>query len=86
MSMIARARQRAGEIKRQLKGFVLDYAYLMTLGAALVVVAASALYTWQLRQEGQIQAAADAPEISESAEATPSPTAWAVPLPTMAPI
>ena len=86
MSMIARARQRAGEIKRQLKGFVLDYAYLMTLGAALVVVAASALYTWQLRQEGQIQAAADAPEISETAEATPSPTATAVPLPTMAPM
>ena len=86
MSMIARALKRAGEAKRQLKEFVLDYAYLMTLGAALVVVAASALYTWQLRQEGQIQAAADAPEISATAEPTPQPTATAVPLPTMAPM
>ena len=77
---------RVGATARRAKEFMLDYAYLMTLGAALTVVAASALYTWQLRQEGQIQAAADAPEVRETASPTLEPLPTAVPLATMAPM
>ena len=82
------ALKRASAAAQRAKEFMLDYAYLMTLGAALTVVAASALYTWQIRQEGQIQAAADAPEVQVSASPTPTlePLPTAVPLATMAPM
>ena len=86
MSLISSVLSGAAEAKRRAKEFVLNYAYLMTLGAALVVVAASALYTWQLRQEGEVQAAANAPEVEVTAEPTQEPMITPVPLPTMAPL
>lgn len=51
---------------------MLDYAYLVTLGAVIAIIAGSALYTRQLRaqQEAGVQAAAPAPEIA----ATPQPS------------
>ena len=85
---ITGALDRARAAAQRAKNFMLDYAYLMTLGAALTVVAASALYTWQLRQKGEIQATADAPEVQASAlpASTPEPLSTAVPLATMAPM
>lgn len=85
---IRAALARVGAVTRRAKELALEYAYLMTLGAALTVVAASALYTWQLRQEGEIQAAADAPEVQVSALPSPTrqPLPTAVPLATMAPM
>ena len=80
------AARRVQKAVESAKEFVLNYAYLMTLGAALVVVAASALYTWQLRQESEIQAAADAPEVYQSEAPTPEATVTPVPLATMAPL
>lgn len=83
------ARAAAGRLRaaaERIREFMLEYAYLMTLGAALVVVAASALYTSQVREEAQIQAAADAPEVEQSAAPSPSPSATPVPLATMAPV
>ncbi len=68
------------------KAFMLDYAYLVTLGAALTVIAASALFTWQMRQE-DVQAAANAPEIAqETAKPLPTPGPTSSPLPTLAPL
>lgn len=63
----------------------MEYAYLVTLGAVIAVIAASAMYTQHVRrmQEDGVQAAADAPETQQSDQtAAPSPT----PLPTIAPL
>ena len=86
MSRFSGAMRRAGEAARQAKEFFLDYAYLMTLGAALLVVAASALYTYQLRDGSGIQAAANAPEIEETVVPTLQPLPTAAPLATIAPL
>lgn len=63
------------------KEWLLDYAYLVTLGAVLAVIAASALYTreFKAKQEQDVQAAAQAAELSATAEPT------ARPIPTIAP-
>lgn len=64
------------------KEWLMDYAYLVTLGAVLAVIAASALYTREIKakQEQDVQAAAQAAELSATAEPT------ARPMPTLAPL
>lgn len=62
---------------------MIEYAYLVTLGAVIAVIAASAMYTQRLhaREQG-VAAAAGAPET----KASPQPTARLTPLPTIAPL
>ena len=65
------------------KAWMMDYAYLVTLGAVIAVIAASAMYTQRLHaRERSVQAAAGAPET----EATPALTPRVTPLPTLAPL
>ncbi|MBP3428250.1 MAG: M23 family metallopeptidase [Clostridia bacterium] len=59
----------------RLKKAMMDYAYLMTLLAAVTVIAASAAYTKALEERTAAQAAAAAHEIGE----TPSPAPLPVP-------
>ena len=66
----------------QAREWLLDYAYLVTLGAMIAVIAGTALYTDHLHQQENVQAAAPAPEIAPS----PMPSASPSPLPTLAPI
>lgn len=67
---------------RRAKEWLMDYAYLVTLGAVLAVIAGSALYAREVKakQEQDVQAAAQAPELA----GTPEPTAR--PMPTLAPL
>ena len=67
----------------QAREWLLDYAYLVTLGAMIAVIAGTALYTDHLRQQENVQAAAPAPEV---ASASPAPLASPSPLPTLAPV
>ena len=64
----------------------MDYAYLVTLGAMIAVIAATALYTDQLHRKENVQAAAPAPEINSTPTASPKTTPTASPLPTLAPL
>lgn len=63
---------------------LLEHAYLVTLGAAVAVIAATAMYTSRVRapEEAGVQAAAQAEEL----RATSSPTPETTPLPTIAPL
>lgn len=72
--------------KRSVRTWMIDNAYLVTLGCVIAMVAGCALYTQALRQAqaAGIQAAADAPEIRETA--APSATPDITPLPTIAPL
>ena len=56
----------------QAREWLLDYAYLVTLGAMIAVIAGTALYTDHLRSQQNVQAAAPAPEVSRRKSA-PSP-------------
>lgn len=67
----------------QAREWLLDYAYLVTLGAMIAVIAGTALYTDHLRRQENVQAAAPAPEI---ATASPAPSLSPSPLPTLAPV
>ena len=66
----------------QAQEWLLDYAYLVTLGAMIAVIAGTALYTDHLRSQQNVQAAAPAPEVSSS----PTPQISPIPVPTLAPI
>ena len=68
----------------RMKTWMMDYAYLVTLGAVIAVIAGCALYTQQVRRQGEagVQAAADAPELALSASPVPEVT----PMPTIAPM
>ena len=70
------------------KEALLEHAYLITLGAVVAVIAASAMYTSRVRTqyETQVQAAADAPEVAQSPEPQMSVFPVATPLPTIAPL
>ena len=52
---------------------LLEHAYLVTLGAAVAVIAATAMYTSRVRasEETGVQAAAQAEELRETAPPTP---------------
>lgn len=68
-----------------LRAWMMDYAYLVTLGAVIAVIAGCALYTQQVkRRTADVQAAAPAPEVM----ASPSPGIGATdtPLPTPVPL
>lgn len=67
---------------RRAKEFMMDYAYLVTLGAVIAIIAVTAAYTEQLKSgEGEsVQAAANAPEVGD----TPMPSV--TPLATIAPL
>lgn len=82
MSIVRRMREKAAQAKEAL----LEHAYLITLGAVVAVVAASAMYTSRVqeRHSVQIEAAANAPEIEETPSATAVPQV--TPLPTIAPL
>ena len=73
-----------GKCMQRVRTFMMEYAYLVTLGAMLAVVVGSAMYTRQLKAAGEagVHAAAKAPEIAE----TPEPSAAVTPLPTIAPL
>ncbi len=53
--------------------FMIDYAYLVTLGAVIAIIAASAVYTRHLHSETGVQAAAEAPEVQASSSPSPEP-------------
>ena len=69
---------------KRMSDLMTEYAYWVTIGAVIAVIAGSAIYTRGLRetQETGIQAAAEAPEAIE----TPTPLPAATPLPTIAPL
>lgn len=69
---------------RRAQDWLMEYAYLVTLGAVIAVIAATAMYTSRVnaQQEEGVAAAAGAPETRETASPTPSVT----PLPTIAPM
>lgn len=70
----------------RLKTWMMDNAYLVTMGCLMAIVVCCAVYTQELRnaQPEGIQAAAEAPEIQEGM--TPAVTAVTTPLPTIAPL
>ena len=65
MAMMKRIRGKLGKAKE----FMLEYAYLITLGAVVAVVAASAMYAQSVRTQFEaqasqpVEAAANAPEM-----------------------
>lgn len=73
---------RAAALYRRAKDGLMEYAYLVTLGAVIAVVAGAALYTDHVRneQEAVLSAAAKAAEIA------PTTTPRVTPLPTIAPM
>lgn len=71
---------------RRLRGWMMEYADLVTLGAVIAVIVAGAMYTGQVRKESELQAAAGAPEIQASASPAALPDAEITPLPTIAPL
>lgn len=79
-----------GKRIRRLKAWLIDYAYLVTIGAVVAVVAASAMYTrhFKAQQQADIAAAAQAPEVERMtlrpAETIQKPAS--TPLPTIAPL
>ena len=73
------------KVKRA-KEALMDYAYLVTLGAMIAVIAATALYTDQLHRKENVQAAAPASEIESTPTASPKTTPTTSPLPTLAPL
>lgn len=73
---------RVGAAWRRAREALMEHAYLVTLGAVVAIIAATAMYTSRLRarEEAGVQAAAQAEELRETA--TPSPEL--TPLPTIA--
>lgn len=71
--------------RQSIREWMMEYAYLVTLGAVIAVIAAGAMYRQNSGESG-MQAAAGAPEIMHSAAPTAAPTARMTPLPTIAPL
>ena len=71
-------------LRARVRAWMIEYAYLVTLGTIAAIVASSALYAYGMRRESSIQAAAQAPEIEPEATNTPKPEL--TPLPTIAPL
>ena len=88
MSVMGRLR---GSMQRT-KEALLEHAYLITLGAVVAVIAASAMYTSSVRtrleaqRDTPLEAAANAPEIALSPVPSPTRTPEVTPLPTIAPL
>lgn len=75
-----------GKRSGRLRAWMIENAYLVTMGCVLAMVVGCAIYTQALREEQTtgIQAAANAPEIQETA--APSAVPAVTPLPTIAPL
>lgn len=88
MSVKGKLRGKLGKAKEAL----MEYAYLITLGAVVAVIAASAMYTSRVRTQfetqsgAQVEAAAGAPEIAATPSPSPAPETEITPLPTIAPL
>lgn len=80
-----------GKVDRA-KEAMMEYAYLITLGAVVAVIAASAMYTNSVRTQFEesmntpVEAAADAPEVEKTPEPAPTVRPKYTPLPTLAPL
>ena len=72
------------KLSARVRAWMIEYAYLVTLGAIAAIVASSALYAYGMRKENALQAAAQAPETKQ--EATRPPRPEPTPLPTIAPL
>lgn len=74
------------------KEALLEHAYLITLGAVVAVIAASAMYTdsvrtrFEAQPDAPVEAAADAPEIALTPEPEWTARPMLTPLPTIAPL
>lgn len=75
-----------GKRRERIRAWMMENAYLVTIGCVMAMVVGCALYTQQLRkkQAADVLAAAQAPEIRETASPTPTPIV--TPLPTIAPL
>ena len=73
------AGNRVAQAAAKLRALMMDYAYMITLGAAIAVIAGGAIYTQHMQSAAP--AAAGAPEIRDTPVVTAEPTA--APLPTM---
>lgn len=78
---MGKEKSRLGE---RIRAWMVDYAYLVTLGCMLAIVACTAAYTLSLRQEEGVQATAEAMEIAQSV--SPPACPQTTPLPTIAPL
>lgn len=68
--------------RHKCRTWLMDNAYLITLGAVIAIVVSSAVYTRNVRMQSEIAAAAPAQEIEQ--QHTPTPRVS--PLPTIAPL
>ena len=78
-----------GKWIRSARAWLVDHAYLVTLGTIIAVIAASAIYTREIRavQEEDVAAAADAPETEQTIQTAISTHVPVVtPLPTIVPL
>lgn len=75
-----------GKKRGRVRAWMIENAYLVTIGCMLMMVVGCAIYTQTLKEEqaAGIQAAAEAPEIRETAAPSASPAV--TPLPTIAPL
>lgn len=71
-------------MRARVREWMIEYAYLVTLGAIAAIVASSAIYAHQLQRAEDVPATAQAPEIK--ATAAPTQTPEVTPLPTIAPL
>lgn len=69
-----------------MRTWMIENAYLVTMGCVLAMVVGCAIYTQSLREEqaAGVQAAANAPEVRETS--VPSAVPTVTPLPTLAPL
>ena len=73
-----------GKQIRRFQTWMMENAYLVTIGCVIAIVAGCAIYTQDLRERQDVQAAAGAPEIRETA--LPTSMSSITPLPTIAPL
>lgn len=69
----------------RIREWMMEYAYLVTLGAVIAVIAGGAVYTSHMQAQRDVQAAAGAPETQTSAGPEATASAEITPLPTIAP-
>ena len=88
MSVWGKLRGKADRVREAM----MEYAYLITLGTVVAVIAASAMYANSVRTQFEektdtpVEAAAEAPEIAKTPEPTPAERPMLTPLPTLAPL
>lgn len=78
--------KRGKKAAQRLREWMMEYAYLVTLGAVIAVIAGGAIYTSHTQAQRNVQAAASAPETRASAVPEVTAGAEITPLPTIAPL